>query len=261
MVVVYSTSTSLLVRSLQVSKGGTITGLALDASNRDRVYVTATSGDIERWHWKEGTRTNKWEISSSIHALGTAAHAEEETSNELVYTVDKKDGGKWLLSAHRLVGKGADTNTGVKTLLKYDERLSAFRVLAGGKVIVATSGQQLIVGTTEMPAPDKLSDIVYQWRIVDCPEWVTSFDVRIRPSERTSKRKHGVPLLEAVDVALGGLKGAIHIYEDVLHKLVRKEKAGQAGTSEDISSRRLHWHRNAVLTLKWSLDGKSINES
>ena len=257
-VAVYSTSTSMLVRRLPVPRAGTITGLSLDPSNHEHAYITTASRDIERWNWKQGARSSTWTLSSNIHALAASSHSLEGQRDDLMYTIDKKEGGQWLLSAHRL--GGADSRTEVKTLLKYDDRISAFKVLEAGKVIVATSRHQLIIGTSDLPVPSKLSDVRYLWRVVDCPEWIVSFDVRSRPSERTSKTKYGKggALLEAIDVAVGGLKGSIHVYEDLFQKLLRKERAGKAGNSEDIASRTLHWHRNAVLTVKWSLDGKSI---
>ena len=256
-IAVFSTSSSLLLRRLQVSKSSIIRGLCLDPSNNDYLYVATLSGEISRWNWKEGQRTNMWQISSQIHALVAARQGPVAEKSGLIYTVDRKSGGPWLLSAHRLATDGENTLTEVKTLLKFEDRLTCFMVLIGGKAIVATSGQQLIIGTSDSPVPEKLNELQYVWRIVDCPEWIVSLDVRCRGSERTS-RKHVSKggMLEAIDVAIGGLKGAIHLYEDLLQKLLRKEKAGNVANLENIASRSLHWHRNAVLAVKWSLDGE-----
>ena len=61
-----------------------------------------------------------------------------------------------------------------------------------------------------------------------------------------------------MDVVVGGLKGAIHVYDDLLRKLVRLETHSQDSTFTDVNSRHIHWHRNAVLTVKWSKDGNYI---
>ena len=256
-VAVYSISTSLLIRRLLVQKSSTITGLSLDPSDNDYLFVATLSGEISRWNWKEGQKLNVWQISSQIYAMTAARQGPVAESKDLMYTIDKKSGGLWLLSAHRLAADKENTKTEVKTLLKFEDQLTCFMVLNGGKAIVASSGQRLIMGTSDLPAPDKLSEVKYVWRIVDCPEWIVSLDVRCRASERTSKKhvsKGG--MLEAIDVVIGGLKGTIHLYEDLLQKLLRKETSGKKGNLENIASSNLHWHRNAVHTVKWSLDGK-----
>ena len=256
-VAVYSTSTSLLIRRLQVQKARIITGIALDVLEEDHILVATSSGEISKWNWKEGQRLNVWQISSKVHALSVARQSLSQEGSTIVYTIEKRDASQWSLCSHRLDGHGGSSKADTKTLLKFQNRLTGFEVLHGGKLVVVSSGQQLIIGTPEPPAPENMSEIKYLWRVVDCPEWIAGFDVQSRPSERTSKKylsKGG--LLEAIDVAIGGLKGTIHIYEDLLQKLVRKENAGRAGNRETIGSRSLHWHRNAVLTVKWSADGK-----
>ena len=180
-----------------------------------------------------------WQISSQIHSC--------TTNNGLLYIIDRKDGGHWLLSAHRLVKGGEKAVTDVKTLLKFRTRLTSFKVLNEGRIIVATSQSQLLIGTCKVPAPTKLNDLNYVWRVVQCPEWIVSFDVRSRPSSKKSP-------FDAIDVVTGGLKGSIYVYEDLLLNLMQKE----SGRGE-VSSRRLHWHRSGVLSVKWSLDGMSIS--
>lgn len=102
----------------------------------------------------------------------------------------------------------------------------------------------------------KLRDISYVWRVVECPEWVAGFDVRIRHRMSQNQAEKKGMVSEAVDIAIGGLKGSIHIYEDLLNKLIINERPTSKDSSKDITPRRLHWHRNSVLTIKWSLDGK-----
>lgn len=249
----------MLVRRMQSVKAETISGFAISPKHQNQVYIARTSGVIESWDWTIGSRLHQWKISSSIYSVATARPAKNDEPNHLVYTVDKKSEGPWLISAHRLTGGGDGAKTDVKTLLKFEEPISSLKVTEGGRVIVATSGSQLIIGVSDAPEPAVLRDLSYVWRVIDCPEWISSIDVRMRPSERTSNKKHktlGGSLFNAIDIAVGGLKGSIHVYEDLLRKLTRKEKVAKNFNAEDITSRRLHWHRNAVLTVKWSLDGE-----
>lgn len=288
-IVVYSTLTSLQVRQLQRKKGDPISSFALSVSAPDQLYLATYSGTIEQWDWTENLKLGSWKLSSTIYFLATSKAsdstvgtdhatngdvdglatnnalavkdegARDFTARDLVYTVDKKDQGLWMLSAHRLMGEQEVAKTEVITLHKSQEQLSSFKVIEGGQVIVATSGRQLIIGTSTMPGPSNLRELSYIWRILECPEWISSIDVRMRHvgNLETQARKKSL-LRDSLDVAVGGLKGAIHIYEDLLKKLFRREQAASKnGAMEDIASRKLHWHRNPVLAVRWSLDGES----
>jgi len=298
-ITVYSTSTSLQVRHLRTKKKESISAFALSAITLSQLYLSTITGAIEQWDWIEGLKLASWKLSSSIYCLATSKHSKDaggrneavngesanpgvfraeaaqdkaasneitridasknDTARDLVYTIDRKGQGQWMLSAHRLEWGDDAAKTDVVTLLKYSEPLSAFKVLEGGRVIVAISGKELIVGKSNSAESSKVRDISYVWRIVECPEWVASIDVRIRPTGRSqTQAEKGGYLSEAVDVAVGGLKGSIHIYEDMLRKLVHKERVAKTGNDVDVTSRRLHWHRNVVLAIKWSLDGKHV---
>ena len=256
-VAVYSTTTSLLIRRLPLQKPGVITGMILDPLVDGTIYVSTSQQDLSKWDWKEGQRLNAWHVAASIQVLAAACQTLNPEADDIVYTIERGAASQWSMSAHRLLETGGKTEATTQTLLKFEDRLTGLQVLHGGKMLVATAGQKLILGTTKTLAPEDISGMKYVWRVVDCPEWITSFDVRSRPSSRTSKKhisKGG--LLEAIDVAVGGLKGTVRLYEDLYQRLLRKENAAKAASLENVVSRNLHWHRNAVMTVKWSLDGK-----
>ena len=259
-IVVYSTETSLPVRSLRLN--AKISAFALSSLQESQLYVSTFSGMIEEWDWTRGSRTGHWKLSSSIYALSTSARVPGEEMRDVVYTIDRKGSDPWLISAHTLAQTGASLKTEVKTLSTSREALSSMKSLEGGRYIVATSAAQLIIGICKSTSPVRLQDLSYTWRVVECPEWIVSLDVRVsqqnkdkdsRSSKREKERTH------CLDIALGGLKGSIHVYENLLGNLIRKEHLKGKEGSEGIKSRRLHWHRNAVLSLKWSLDGSSTN--
>jgi len=275
---VYSTTTSLRVRQVQSKKAERISALALSASVPSQIYLTTITGTIEKWDWTEGRKLGSWKLSSSIYFLATSKQGVDgggestslrtriardtedkaQSARDLVYTVDKKDHGPWILSAHRLMGEKEIAKTEVVTLLKNKEPISSFNVAEDGQVIVATSERKLIVGTSNTPGPANLRELSYVWRILECPEWISSVDVRMRPVGNLDKQAKTKTLLrDSLDIAVGGLKGSIHVYEDLLKKLFRREQAASKNNVvEDITSRRLHWHRSSVLAVKWSLDGK-----
>lgn len=256
-ILVYSTSTSLPVRRLSTNKSSRLSAFALSSSIDGQVFVSTAAGQIELWDWTEGSRLGRWKLSSSVHSLQTSPQSGDGSGHEIVYTVDRKDAGPWLISAHILaIGEDAG-KADVKTLFTYKNPLCNVQILAGGRFVLATSGSQLIIGNTDKPNPPVLQELSYTWRIVDCPEWITSIDARISQIEIVAKSSRGgTRTHEALDIAVGGLKGAIHIYDNLLGKLVRTEQPTSNEIPEEIKSRRLHWHRNAVLSVKWSLDGE-----
>lgn len=255
-ITVYSTSTSLPVRRLMTNKSDRLSSFSLSSSTYSQVYISTISGEIENWDWTEGSRLGRWKLSSSIYLLTTSTETSEECSDQVIYTIDKKDADQWLISAHRLERGDQVTKTDVKTLLRHQDPLSSLRTLAGGRFIVAASRSQLMIGHTTGPNPSMLQNLSYTWRIIECPEWITCIDARVSYPEKVEKpSKGGRRRIEALDIAVGGLKGSIHVYDNLLGKLIRTEQPTSKGLQEDIKSRRLHWHRNAVLSLKWSLDG------
>lgn len=189
----------------------------------------------------------------------TAKQSLSDPSYDLVYTSDRKEGQEsWLLSVHRLAGGEDGAKTDVKTLLANQQALSSVKVFESGRVIVATSGQQLMFGSADEPAPFPLKEITYRWRIVECPEYIVSTDVRMNPpKEIRGMSKEGSSIANIFDVVVGGLKGSIHIYQDLLRKISKRDHRAGKGTLVEITSRRMHWHRNAVHAVKWSVDGES----
>ena len=257
---VYSTSTSLLTRKLITAKSGFIVGFVLSPTDPNLLYVATNLGSLYKYDWNKGKHLGRWDISSQIFNLAGSDLAPTPAERDIIYTVDKK--GQWMITAHRLSGKADASKTELRTLLKSSEPVTALKVLAGGKIIVASSGPRLMIGTSDLAVPASLNDLSYVWRELSCPEWITSLDAR-SPSD--ASRVPGTGLVgtnppkskgqPAVDIVVGDLKGAIFVYEDLLGKLVRKERRGKSVTGQDLTPQRLHWHRNGVATTKWSLDG------
>ena len=192
----------------------------------DQIYVALESGFIQAWNWKEGAKLGYWRTSSQIFDM-TAA-------NDLLYVIDRRGKGRWNLSAHRLSKK----STEVATLLKWEEHLAAPQVVNDGKAIIMKCGAKLVMGTSKSPSQPNLKDVEYRWQVFECPEEITSMDVKVRD--------------KSIDIVVGGAKGSINTYENMIGNLRRKESEPGA----QISTRRSHWHRNRVLALKYSRDGE-----
>ena len=255
-IAVYSTSTSLLLRHLRIDTADSVSAFTFSSTKQDHLYLSTLSGTIEKWDWAEGSRLGRWRTSSSIYSLMTAKQKMDDPSHDLVYTIDRKAQGSWLISVHGLASHESGAKTDSKTLFTNQQALSSINVLEGGRVFVATSGSELILGSTDELALWPFRDLSYTWRVIECPEHIVSTDVRIRPSEGVQKSsKGGISKADAIDIVVGGLKGSIYVYDDLLRKIIRRDRAGKENPV-DITSRRLHWHRNAVQAVKWSADGE-----
>ena len=256
---VYATSTSLLVRRLAVRKLGKVTAFALSPSNDNHLFLSTNTGLIEKWDWIQGSRLEYWHTSTPIYHLATSIHSPDDTLNDLVYTVDRKGEGQWMLTVHRLLGGNEASKTDLGTLIKYPSPLTSVKILESGRIVVITSGLQLIVGSSDKPNSEFLKDVTYVWREVKCPDWISSMDVRIRPYPKSIAEGNKKSLDDsALDVAIGTLRGKILIYDNLLKNLVTNESDTKSEKMRSLSSQQLHWHRTAVLAMKWSKDGRFV---
>ena len=164
---------------------------------------------------------------------------------------------KWMITAHRLPVGEESSRTETQTLLKSSDSIAHLRVLHGGRVLVASSGQRLMIGILNgMVAAPSLKDMVYTWREIACREWITCLDARLEDdhdakSTETASKATNTP--KAVDLVIGGLHGSVFVYRDLLGKLIQIER--KKHTSQP-AVQHLHWHRNGVGAVKWSADGE-----
>ena len=256
-VCVFSISNSLLLRKLRGKTSKRISSLAFSPVDATQLYISRATGIIEKWDWTNGTQLGTWDTKTPVHLIAASNPTSADRNTGLVYSVDEPKPSKWTIAAHRLMAGENASQTDLSTLLKYEEPISSLRIYEEGSIIVATSGHKLLIGSTDNPHQPRLKNISYVWREITCSEWITSVDTRIRSVDPSSRKREmvGAATKCAVDIAVGGLKGAIFVYEDLLASLVSKEDKSKDGITEDITPRKLHWHRNAVSSVKWSTDG------
>jgi len=253
---IYSTSTSVLVRRLRTRHSGLVSGFAFSSTHSDQLYISTQAGLQEKWDWINGIRLESWNTKVPIHVIRAAPPDGAAAVNGLVYTIDRHTRERWLLTAHRLLGGQEAAKTDLMVLLVYKEPLTSLKILDDGNVIVATSGTKVIIGTTEAADKQFLKDIVYVWREIECSEWITSIDVQVEHADPPVRPQKPHSVGNGLNIVVGGLKGAIFIYENILRKLINKETSSKTSKREEINPRRLHWHRNAVAAVKWSADGE-----
>ncbi|KAL8815143.1 MAG: hypothetical protein Q9223_005696 [Gallowayella weberi] len=259
---IYSTTTSLLVRQVHTSHHHRISAFAMSCTDSNRFYIATEDGNIQLWDISTGKEVHYWITDFPIYALQTSKLVESNDSQDLVYAVTRKRKRPWKLRAYRLKvdGEPGSGYTGGMTLRTSKEQITSFKVLEQGRLIVATSGSVLSLGYANPPIQLPLSDLSYTWRDVECPEWISCFDVRtVAPDADLKCLKGGEDSrICRTAIVVGGLKGSVHVYDDLLRQLILTEKRSDKASNIDLTSRKQHWHRNAVLAVKWSRDGNYI---
>ncbi|KAL8994931.1 MAG: hypothetical protein Q9169_005232 [Polycauliona sp. 2 TL-2023] len=265
---VYSTSTSLLLKELRPSHHLRVSGLAMSPRDTDLVYISAESGQVQLWNFVTGSLVHYWVTQGSIYGLQSMDLVDSEDSPDILYTIDRpRQQDLWTISAHQFTVNEENKKTSLKSKEKQrdvvcvrqsKEPITAFKVVDNGRIIVATSGLVLTLGHTYDPRKKSLKDISYTWRDVECPEWISCIDVRTVLPDPKNVSSGKDPGLARTDIVVGGLKGALHVYDDLLRQLVRSEKPSKGATDVVLTSRKQHWHRNTVFSVKWSRDGNYI---
>jgi NET1-associated nuclear protein 1 (U3 small nucleolar RNA-associated protein 17) len=217
---VLSIATSLVERKLP-GPDYSATAFAASPTDDEELYVASSTGRVQRWNWITGTPVDDAiTFDGAIHAL--CVTPSEDASQDVLYALCKS-AGKWTVI------------TGNHVIYTSTERLTNLRV--EGRFIVAATSSKLVVG--KLVSPDAESPR-YDFVEITISEGVTSLACRVESSESKKKAKS-----ENVSVAVGNASGEIFLYENVYPS----DKS-----AETLTPRVLHWHREAVGTIKWSKD-------
>lgn len=126
------------------------------------------------------------------------------------------------------------------TALKTSKQINVIKVAYGGRLLFASDGSHLFMGTTTNINLENAEATQVTWREATLPVTATSFDLRESSSMKGA---------DAVDLLVGESGGAIVIYHDIVDTLFGRD------THKKPSPRKLHWHRGSVSTVRWSNDG------
>lgn len=256
---VYSTDTSLLARSLSV--GGTgfvVTAYALSSAKPSQVYVADSAGLITLWDWTTGEKVGRWDIGATVRNMAVVTQPGGE--DDLVYC--HETGEKDIINVHALRTKEQASETELKRVLKSTAPIQAIQVLLQGKYIIVATGNTITFGKRLKISKTALQDFHYVWRELQFSESITTFDTYFRPPTDKGKKSQQ-DLRDVLDLAVGDDKGVILLFEDILAGFAAVEKSqkgnkDKADSADNLRPKRLHWHRDAVGAVKWSLDGNYL---
>ncbi|KAI9817089.1 MAG: hypothetical protein M1827_001201 [Pycnora praestabilis] len=263
---IYSNATSLLVRSLPVSssnsKASKITAYVLSAIDPNKLYVSTAQGLVYLWDWVEGKKLGRWDLNSQIGGMTVSSMVIAGNTFDIVYTNERKH-DRWRVTAHKLMSGTEAADTESRSIYDTRKPLSLLKVLPESNVIVATSGQRLLVGASNSSTITSLGKLKFVWREIVSSEQITCMDVKGTPRKSVGgkvAKANGLGHQDGpvIDVAVGGAKGIIYLHEDLLNKLTQNERQSQSKGGLKMAPRQMHWHREGVSTLKWSLDGNYI---
>ncbi|KAF2865859.1 hypothetical protein BDV95DRAFT_506111 [Massariosphaeria phaeospora] len=257
---IYSTETSLLTAELLVGTYGVLLAYALSSTNPNHVYVADSNGLITLWNWVASKKIGRWDIGAKIQQL--AVVTQPESKQDLVYCYEAGD--HHILNIHALFGGDQASKTDLKMILKINSPIKSIQVFLHGKLVVVTCANSIIIGKRSKIHKTELQDFVYVWREFKTSKGITASSAFVRISERFDTGKQpSQDQKDHVDLAIGDETGLILLFEDVLASFaaIEKSKKDAKNKSVDVESfkpKHLHWHREAVGSLKWSLDGNYL---
>lgn len=231
---VFATSTSRLLRTLQLETGQRVIGFRICPVNQEILYIF-TSTSVTKWHWDSGKRLARWGTDCPTISVDLPLVQNVGDSAPYFSIVTQKD-GKREISINTM----GDRKVPGITALQTSKQINVFKVAYGGRLLFASDGSHLFMGTTTNINLENAEAARLTWREATLPVTATSFDLRESSSVKGA---------DAVDLLVGESGGAIVIYHDIVDTLFGRN------TDKKSSPRKLHWHRGPVSTVRWSKDG------
>jgi NET1-associated nuclear protein 1 (U3 small nucleolar RNA-associated protein 17) len=260
---VYSTSNSLLTRSIKPNlkpaapRSTRIVAYCLSPTDPNIVWVAFSDGSVFRIDWTTGTGgTEHWTIASTdcIHMTVTSMESAGRRRDVVFTTESKKDGGFRITAQELSIATPSESPT--RTIYTTPNRIQFLKTACEGSVIVAASGNRVLIGRLRSTDYDTVANIRYEFRVFESTEAIKCLDVRVSNRTESEGLKKSLKKSPIVDVVVGDIRGALFVHNDLLAKLFSQQADGKLPPGISMVPRKLHWHREVVHTVKWSLDGK-----
>jgi NET1-associated nuclear protein 1 (U3 small nucleolar RNA-associated protein 17) len=255
---IYFTETSLLANVLPVGPTGFVTAYALSSTKPTQVYVADSTGLITLWDWVDGTKIGRWDIGAVVRNM--AVVTQPGSDEDLVYC--HETGDKHIVNVHALRTKSQATKTELKRVLKMASSITSLQVLLQGKYVVVATADTITVGKRVKVSRTAVQEFEYVWRELKFSKRVTTCNMYFRKPESSDKgKKTAQDQRDILELAVGDEEGAILLFEDILASFAaiesfQKGSKNRSDSADSLRPKRLHWHREAVGSVKWSLDGK-----
>jgi NET1-associated nuclear protein 1 (U3 small nucleolar RNA-associated protein 17) len=186
--------------------------------------------------------------------MTVASMVSADRRRDVVFTTEVKKDGGWRITANELATPGGPIETVARTIYTSNNHIRYLKTAKEGSVICGAAGSKVVLGRLRSTEYDTLDKIRYEFRVLDSTEIVTSLDLKVSEAIAEPNAKRTSKQIPVVDLVVGGARGAIFVHSNLLTNLVNAQ-AGKLPPGASMTPRRLHWHRQAVHTVKWSLDG------
>ncbi|KAJ5895483.1 hypothetical protein N7495_007174 [Penicillium taxi] len=238
---VFATSTSRLLRTLQIESGQQVIGYKLCPIDQEILYIF-TNKFTTKWNWESGKQLASWE--NTVQMVAVDLPSVEHESQLASYSIGcAKDGQRQIF-----VNSLDEKKPTAIILLQTSTKINAIQVACEGRIIFACDGSRILLGTRKNANSNVAESHQYKWREATVPDTVSCFDLR----ERSTAQKAPHKSLEPLDLVLGEKNGSILIYQDIINTLFDRN------AEKETPPMRMHWHRSAVNTVRWSHDGNYI---
>ncbi|KAF1842455.1 WD40 repeat-like protein [Cucurbitaria berberidis CBS 394.84] len=257
---IYETETSTLANVLSIGSTGVLTAYALSPTKPNQVYVADSTGLITLWDWVDGSKIGRWDIGATVRTMTVITRP--ESNEDLIYCYEH--GKSHVINVHALRTKAQGSKTDLKRVLKASSSISGIQVLLQGKYVVVACTDSIMIAKRLRLNKTAVQDFEYIWRELKFSKRITTFNAYLRDSEQTGKgKKSAQDQRDVLDIAVGDEAGVILLFEDILTTFaaIESTQKGNKSNSDDAESlrpKRLHWHRDAVGAVKWSLDGNYL---
>ena len=224
---VLSLETSLVVRTLP-NPG--VLAYAIDDAFPTTVYIANEDSSIytREWTKEDGSMTQLGTAHGRVRAIAVKSYSEVDDSTPFMVSARR----------HKYAISKLDTE-----LFSTKRPLQDIRVLGRGEFVVAQGPSAIVIGSR------REESFEYTWIEIPLKTKSTCFEARLSPAQtgnRKERKRSGLSL------AVGNEDGQIHLYDDV------SSIFNQQGNQTPPSPRILHWHREAVSSVKFSQDGNYL---
>jgi NET1-associated nuclear protein 1 (U3 small nucleolar RNA-associated protein 17) len=256
---VYLSETSLLAHLLPVGATGLVTAYALSSTKPDQLYVADSNGLITLWNWVDATKVGRWDIGAVVRNMVVVT--QPGSDEDLVYC--HETGDKHIVNVHALRTKAQASQTELKRVLKTNSAITNLQVLLQGKYVIIATADTITVGKRVKVTKTALQEFEYVWRELKFSKRITTCNTYFRQREvLESGKKSAQDQRDVLDLAVGDEVGVILLFEDILASFaavesLQKGSKTRTDSADSLRPKKLHWHRDAVGAVKWSLDGKS----
>ncbi len=259
---VYSTATSVLARSIKLKFNAAadlpprIIASCLSPTESNILWVACSDGSIYSIDWTSGAGAEQyWGVSSTgcIH-MTVASMESADRRRDVVFTTEVRKDGGYRITANELAPPNGNIKTVARTIYTSNQRIAYLKTARQGSIIVGASGNKILVGRLRSTEYDTIDKIRYEFRVFESTDAIKCLDIRI--SERRieeMKKKDSLKRMPVLDLVVGDVRGVVYLHNDLLAKVFSGSEGVLSGVS--LVPRKLHWHRQAVHTVKWSLDG------